>query len=57
MATIALAIVRALAMAKAVKEKTFPIVKLYACKECSSLASVSLDTDTNTIKVQKCRCA
>lgn len=54
MASIALAIVRALGMAKAV---SIPIIKVYACKACSSLASVSFDTDTNRITVKKCRCS
>ena len=54
MASIALAIVRALGMAKAV---SMPIVKVYACKSCSSLASVHYDTDNNKITVKKCWCA
>jgi hypothetical protein len=52
-ASIALAIVRAMGMAKAV---SIPIIKMYACKSCSSLASVSFDTDTNRITVKKCKC-
>lgn len=56
-ANLALVVANLVGLAKTIKEKTFPIVKLYACKECSSLASVHFDTENNTIKVKKCRCA
>lgn len=54
MANIVLAIVRSVALAKSVKNKAIPYIRAYACRECNSLASVSMQG--NSIKVTKCNC-
>ena len=49
-----MALAVALMLKNLVTKKAIPAIKVFACKECSTLASVSVVN--NKIKITTCRC-
>ena len=54
MGNLALLVASAIRMGKAVKEKSIPVIKAYACKECNTMAFVTFQD--NQISVKRCVC-
>ena len=55
MASLGLVVYNLIRLGHSVKGKSMPFIKAYACKQCSSIAVVSVEK--NKIVVKKCRCA